>query len=100
QLLEYYSKRRKRTMVEQHRALMESLRIRHENEAAELRRRYAALERLEHREFTTFGQKFGEVFREDDNRSVRFHLGPYMASLELDLRDNAVSESDLIVTFR
>ena len=70
QLIEYYLKRRKKKMDEQHRVLIEALRRRHDNEAAELRRRYAALERLERREFTSFEQKFGEAERADDQRRI------------------------------
>jgi hypothetical protein len=70
QLIEYYLKRRKRRMEERHRLLMEGLRRRHDNEAAELRRRYCALERLERRETFTFGQKFGEPFATDDSATA------------------------------
>jgi len=70
QLIEYYLKRRKKKMDEQHRVLTEALKRRHDNEAAELRRRYAALERLERREFTSFEQKFGEASRADDHRRI------------------------------
>jgi hypothetical protein len=70
QLIEYYLKRRKRRMEERHRLLMEGLRRRHDNEAAELRRRYCALERLERRETFTFSQKFGEPFATDDSATA------------------------------
>ncbi|MGH6922866.1 MAG: relaxase/mobilization nuclease domain-containing protein [Propylenella sp.] len=60
QLIDYYLKRRKKKMDEQHRVLIEALKRRHDNEVAELRRRYAALDRLERREFTSFQQKFGD----------------------------------------
>ncbi len=66
QLVEYYEKRRRRFMKEQHTALMASVRRRHENEAAELRRRYLALERLERREEQTFFREFGERTDTDD----------------------------------
>lgn len=69
QLIEYYLKRRQKKMDEQHRVLIEALRRRHDNEAAELRRRYAALGRLERREFGTFEQKFGGTgWADDDSR--------------------------------
>jgi hypothetical protein len=51
QLLEYYEKRKKRSLEEYHQQLRESLKRRHENEARELRRRYEALMRLEQLEF-------------------------------------------------
>ena len=70
QLIDYYLKRRKKKMDEQHRVLIEALGRRHDNEAAELRRRYAALDRLERREFTSFDQKFGEADRVDDQRRI------------------------------
>ena len=54
QLIEYYEKRRKRSMEAYYRALIEGLRRRHDNEAAELQRRYQAIERLERREAQTF----------------------------------------------
>lgn len=60
QLLEYYEQRRKSTLEAHHQALMEGVRRRHENEAAELRRRYAALSRLERCEDQTFARRFGE----------------------------------------
>jgi hypothetical protein len=56
-LLEYYERRKRKSLEEQHAALQASLRLRHEN-AAELRRRYAALERHERRELFTFEQSF------------------------------------------
>lgn len=59
QLIEYYRKRRKKKMKAQHRALIEALRRRHDNEEAELRRRYAALDRLERCELATCRQRFG-----------------------------------------
>lgn len=70
QLIEYYEKRKKRSLEEQHQALMESVRHRHENEAAELRRRYDALTRLERREDATFNQKFGG-YTDTDNLAHR-----------------------------
>jgi len=70
QLIDYYLKRRKKKMDEQHRVLIEALGRRHDNEAAELRRRYAALGRLERREFASFDQKFGEASRADDHRRI------------------------------
>ncbi|MCC6206452.1 MAG: relaxase/mobilization nuclease domain-containing protein, partial [Hyphomicrobiales bacterium] len=74
QLLEYYEERRKRTVEEQHRALMESVRLRHDNEAAELRRRYAALARLERREEWTYLQKFGEIADADKFGFARTYM--------------------------
>lgn len=59
QLLEYYEKKRKRSLEEYHQQLKESLRRRHENEARELRRRYEALMRLERREEQSFYIAYG-----------------------------------------
>jgi hypothetical protein len=61
QLIEYYDKRRKRAAVQQYEELMQSVRRRHDNEAAELRRRYDALARLERREWFSFTQSFGAI---------------------------------------
>lgn len=66
QLIEYYEKRRMRSVEEQNRALEASMRRRHENEAAELRRRYAALSRLDRLEWRTFDQSFGAFAGEED----------------------------------
>lgn len=61
QLIEYYEKRRKRAAVQQYEELMEAVRRRHDNEAAELRRRYDALARLERGEWRSFAQSFGAI---------------------------------------
>lgn len=61
QLIEYYEKRKKRAAEDQYQALMDSVRLRHANEAAELRRRYDALARLERREWFSFTQSFGQI---------------------------------------
>lgn len=53
QLIEYYERKKQRSLQEYHAALESGLRRRHENEAAELRRRYDALTRLERRERLT-----------------------------------------------
>ena len=58
-LLEHYEKRRKRTVEEYYAALKESVRRRHEHEAAELQRLYDAIMRLARREQFVFGQKYG-----------------------------------------
>jgi len=83
QLIEYYLKRRKRRMEERYRLLMEGLRRRHDNEAAELRRRYRALERLERRETFTFSQKFGEPFAADDSATAGIVRMTWSARYEL-----------------
>ena len=67
-LIRYYRQRRKLRMEAQHRALMESLRRRHENEAAELRRRYVALDRLERIETAKLIQRFGAPAETDTDR--------------------------------
>lgn len=67
QLIEYFRKRRRKRRDDYQRLLIASLKRRHDNEAAELRRRYAALERLERRELFTFTQKFGEPFVPGDS---------------------------------
>lgn len=53
QLIEYYEKRKRLAADEQNRLLMAALQRRHDNEAAELARRYKALGRLERREAQT-----------------------------------------------
>lgn len=62
QLIEYFRQRRRKRREDYQRLLLASLKRRHDNEAAELRRRYAALDRLERRESFSFAQKFGEPF--------------------------------------
>jgi hypothetical protein len=69
QLLEYYRKKKLKTLEEHHEALARSLRLRHENEAAELRRRYAALTRLEKREDKSVEQQYGAA------RAGQFYTG-------------------------
>ena len=58
ELIEYYEKRRKRIAEQFYEVLMDSVRRRHQNEAAALRRRYEALARLMQREWFTFDTKF------------------------------------------
>lgn len=82
QLIEYFRKRRRKRRDDYQRLLIASLKRRHDNEAAELRRRYAALERLERRELFTFTQKFGEPFASGDHAQaatslrIRYELEP------------------------
>lgn len=82
QLIEYFRKRRRKRRDDYQRLLIGSLKRRHDNEAAELRRRYAALERLERRELFTFTQKFGEPFVPGDSpprvtaTNYRYELSP------------------------
>jgi hypothetical protein len=107
QLIEYYLKRRKRRMEERYRLLMEGLRRRHDNEAAELRRRYRALERLERRETFTFSQKFGEPFAAGDSATARVVTIVWSARYDLEpiiARHSAsqifIPVEDIIASFR
>lgn len=77
QLLEYYEKKRRQSLYEFYRAMVEAVRQRHENEQRELRRRYEALARLEARELKTFLQTYTGVvhftgYPEWDYRGGRF----------------------------
>jgi len=107
QLIDYYRKRRKKKMEAQHRALIEALQRRHDNEAAELRRRYAALRRLERREAVTFRQLYGAF---DDTDTDTLTAAPESIPLttvepawpegqENQAHIATLSESDIAVSF-
>ncbi len=85
QLLAFYAKRRKRALEDYDRLLKQSLQRRHDNEAAELQRRYAALDRLEQRETLCFNQAFGDQADKADKRQIKTQT--YRFSYDLATQD-------------
>lgn len=76
QLLAYYEKKKRRSLEEFHRQMMESLQRRHENEARELRRRYDALERLERSERARLAIMHGTITAMTTSAAVAGRMAP------------------------
>lgn len=87
QLLEYYEHKRKRSLEAFHRAMLEGLRRRHENEAADLKRRQAALDRLEAREWATLTRGFPGVFTDEARDGWRYNGHSHHRRIALSVDD-------------
>lgn len=83
QLLEYYEKKRRQSLYEFYRAMVEAVRQRHENEQRELRRRYEALARLEARELQTYLNNFVGTVRYTGFPEWDYRGGVHIRTIQL-----------------
>lgn len=82
-LLEYYEKKRRQSLYEFYRAMVEAVRRRHENEQQELRRRYEALARLEAQELKTFLQAYTGTVRFTGYPEWEYRGGRFVRTIQL-----------------
>lgn len=82
-LLEYYEKKRRQSLYEFYRAMVEAVRRRHENEQQELRRRYEALARLEAQELKTFLHAYTGTVRFTGYPEWEYRGGRFVRTIQL-----------------